>query len=327
MEQISQVGRSYERLFNKSLESAIKSEFSGNSENALVYLLCDPIEIYCRKLQSATVGQLGTDESLVCRIIGGNEKHVVREIAARYFKKYDRSLIKDLEKELSGLFSLAVITYIDSHDSSFDILPASLKDVPSNAPPPAPVKEVVVIKESAPPPRAFSPQKQQAPVYMESKPTYSEVATLTTNTMQLSEPKSTPEKQSGYPVSPQGIPEVMRGWAVKEGHFFRNWKRRYFVLISTKTATILRYYEEESDTPPYGQTEKGEINIRNYSVSLIDGDTVYIKGKNEDDKDMKLKIDESHAHERTKWMEAFRAHIDYRSNEDSVQRAKQLGQM
>jgi hypothetical protein len=324
VEQITQVGNSYERLYGNSLEKAIKSEFSGNSETALVYLLCDPIDIYCRKIQNATIGQMGTDESLVCRVIAGNERSVVREIAARYFQKYDRTLVGDLQKELSGLFSLAVVTYIEANNSSFEVPTEkdAQKEVPMNLPPPpqAPVKEVKAATMAPPPP---PPQVENKPVYMESKPTYSEVATLTTTNKAPVEPQKQNDK---YPVGSDGIPEMMRGWATKEGHFIRNWKRRHFVLISNKTATIIRYYEEETNDPPfYGQNEKGEINIRNYNVSLIDGDTVYLKGKYEEDKDLKMKIDSPA--ERSKWMEALRAHIDYRTAQDNGQRAKQLGDL
>jgi hypothetical protein len=48
-----------------------------------------------------------------------------------------------------------------------------------------------------------------------------------------------------------------KGWLSKEGHFIKNWKKRYFVL----NQGYLRYYERAIDEPPYGVSLKGEVKL------------------------------------------------------------------
>ena len=130
VEQLKEVARAYETQFDSSLEKAIASEFSGDIKEVLQMLLLSPVEIYCRKLKLATVGQLGTDEDCVCRIIGGNEKETVFHIADKYFSKYNRSLVEDLKGELSGDFRSAVLTYICTSHPSGGMEALNLADPP-----------------------------------------------------------------------------------------------------------------------------------------------------------------------------------------------------
>ena len=91
-DQLQEVARAYDRLFNSSLIKAVESEFSGDIELALTSLLCDPIHLYCKKLKEATKG-MGTDEDTINRIIGGSGKRLlVKQIAKQYFEKYDKDL-------------------------------------------------------------------------------------------------------------------------------------------------------------------------------------------------------------------------------------------
>lgn len=76
----------------------------------------DPIDNYCRALKENTVDKLGTDETTVCRILGGNEKDVLQLISRRYQQIFDRNLVADIEAELSGDFADAVVQYISSTD-------------------------------------------------------------------------------------------------------------------------------------------------------------------------------------------------------------------
>lgn len=58
-------------------------------------------------------------------------------------------------------------------------------------------------------------------------------------------------------------PTLRKGWLSKQSRqissFFKNWKRRYFVLDKG----VLRYYENPSptNTPPYGEKEKVNIYL------------------------------------------------------------------
>ena len=116
LEQMKEVSAAYEEKYNTSLVSAVNSEFSGHLKNALLGLLTDPFDTFCRSLKAAGTGFFGTDEELINRVIGGNDKRTVKKIAARYFEKYDKDLAHEMSKELSGAFKKAVTSYITHAD-------------------------------------------------------------------------------------------------------------------------------------------------------------------------------------------------------------------
>jgi hypothetical protein len=300
--QMQEVARAYEINHGSSLERAVKSEFSGKIETALCLLLQDPIDSFCMLLQRACSG-IGTDEKVVSRLIGGNEKETVFEIAARYKQKYDKSLVDVLSSELSGDFRNAVVTYISTRDASDGVEAlnreaaelASLQAVA--APPTAPPKTAAPVQAplvASPPP---------APVAVSSAP-----------------------PPAAAPVStPTTPPEVIKGWGHKEGHLIRNWKRRFFVFTSAPSATVVVYYEFEEQNKPYGAGEKGSINLRGYTTSMLDDDTIYLKGKNESDKDLKIRIEDSV--ERVRMLNGINQHLEYRKYSDEMQRKAQISTM
>eukprot|EP00602_Paraphysomonas_sp_CaronLab_P003525 CAMPEP_0185025598 /NCGR_PEP_ID=MMETSP1103-20130426/8493_1 /TAXON_ID=36769 /ORGANISM="Paraphysomonas bandaiensis, Strain Caron Lab Isolate" /LENGTH=798 /DNA_ID=CAMNT_0027558835 /DNA_START=305 /DNA_END=2701 /DNA_ORIENTATION=- len=116
LEQIQQVMVTYDAMYGCSLAQAVQSEFSGNLEVALSALLCNPTDTYCRRLKDALNGTLGVDKKTVNRIIGGNDKKVVKNIAARYFEKYDVDLLTILSDNLSGDYKHAVVSYVKRPD-------------------------------------------------------------------------------------------------------------------------------------------------------------------------------------------------------------------
>jgi hypothetical protein len=116
LEQMKEVSAAYENAYGTSLVAAVESEFSGNLKNALLGLLTDPLDTFCRSLKSAGSGMFGTDEELINRVIGGNDKRTVKKIAARYFEKYDLDLAQEMAKELSGGYKKAVTAYISHAD-------------------------------------------------------------------------------------------------------------------------------------------------------------------------------------------------------------------
>jgi hypothetical protein len=113
--EIREIGSAYERKHSTSLEAAIKSEFSGDLEMALVALINDPIDFFCRRLKEAAKG-LGTDEATINRILGGNDKPTVHAIAGRYMQKYNKRLVDMLESELSGDYKSAVVHWVSTGD-------------------------------------------------------------------------------------------------------------------------------------------------------------------------------------------------------------------
>lgn len=113
--QMKEIATIYDTKFNASLESTVSSEFSGMIAVALLALLSDPVDTFCRDLKGAMSG-IGTDEAKINRIIGGQDKATAAEIASRWTTKYDSDLCKELEKEISGDYLTAVQTYLTASD-------------------------------------------------------------------------------------------------------------------------------------------------------------------------------------------------------------------
>ena len=105
----------YDASYHNSLEKAIKSEFSGEIERALVGLLYAPEDFYCRLLKDATDG-FGCNEATVSRILGAHDKGAVHKIAERYFQKYDQKLVDVLSSELYYDYRHACMTYVQTSD-------------------------------------------------------------------------------------------------------------------------------------------------------------------------------------------------------------------
>jgi hypothetical protein len=116
LEQMQEVSASYEEQYECSLVAAVTAEFSGHLQNALLGLLTDPLDTFCRSLKAAGSGTFGTDEELINRVIGGNDKRTAKKIAARYFEKYDKDLATELAGELSGGYKKAITAYLTHPD-------------------------------------------------------------------------------------------------------------------------------------------------------------------------------------------------------------------
>jgi len=115
LQEVKQIAAAYEKRHNKSLEKAIQDNFSSHLETAMVALLHDPIDFYARRLKEAMKG-MGTDEGVINRILGGNDKRTVHEIAERFFQKYNTPLHKELSSELSGDYGRAVVAWVRTSD-------------------------------------------------------------------------------------------------------------------------------------------------------------------------------------------------------------------
>jgi hypothetical protein len=96
------------------------------------------------------------------------------------------------------------------------------------------------------------------------------------------------------------------------------------VVKSTASATTLVYYETNIEKEPYGRNEKGTINIRGYTISETSEMELYLKGKNEGDKDLKFKLENV---SNVECMAAINDHIDYRRQTDEKNRQAQIKDM
>eukprot|EP00299_Pterocystis_sp_00344_P019565 c9690_g1_i2.p1 GENE.c9690_g1_i2~~c9690_g1_i2.p1 ORF type:complete len:416 (-),score=133.75 c9690_g1_i2:106-1353(-) len=111
--QCQAIRKAYEAKFQASLDSAIRTEFSGDLEQALLALLLTPVEYACVRLRRATTG-FGVNESTVARMLGGNDKAFLKEVADTFFAKYDTRLIDVLLKKLSGEFKRAAVAWVNN---------------------------------------------------------------------------------------------------------------------------------------------------------------------------------------------------------------------
>jgi annexin A7/11 len=112
---VMKVAELYERKFGKSLAGAIKSEFSGELENALVTLVTPLGEYFAEKLHSAMAGA-GTDEAALIRILIINRERCLREMVANYPRMYGKSLKAAVESEVSGNFRRVLVSVITNFD-------------------------------------------------------------------------------------------------------------------------------------------------------------------------------------------------------------------
>lgn len=114
-QQIQLIRKYYERNHGMSLEKAIKKECSGCFETMLLAMIMDPVAYYALQLKTAFKG-LGSDKSVIARVLGGNDKPAVEEIAECYRTNYGESLMAALKSETSGKFRRAVLTWVCSSD-------------------------------------------------------------------------------------------------------------------------------------------------------------------------------------------------------------------
>ena len=117
-------------------------------------------------------------------------------------------------------------------------------------------------------------------------------------------------------------PQLLTGWLQKQGHFVRNWKKRFFVLEMGR----LQYFEKKSpkEGPPYGVNSKGCILMTHIELQEPDVDEANSEDANkiylmdtESGKD--LLVAASDYKECQIWKETLQAHIRFaRFNPDLV---------
>lgn len=101
----------YEKTFNRDLIKDLKSELSGNFEDAVLALFVPPIEYDVDQLYQAMKG-LGTNEDTLIEIIASRDEHRLNQIKARYKEKYNISLEDAIEDETSGSFKKLLIALL-----------------------------------------------------------------------------------------------------------------------------------------------------------------------------------------------------------------------
>ena len=100
---------SFKRQFNRDLIKDLKSELSGNMENATIALFQDPITYDCFSLNKAMKG-LGTNEDTLIEILCTRSNREINEIKQKYARLYSKSLDQELSSELSGDLKKVMLT-------------------------------------------------------------------------------------------------------------------------------------------------------------------------------------------------------------------------
>ena len=125
------VRSAYEKKHNKSLESLIEREMSGNLKKCMLALLLPPADYYAKRLKEAFKG-LGTSDRVVCRVLGGHDKADVLAIAKRYHEKYGKHLKDSLKSECSGNYKRVAMAWVSLPDALAD--PDAPIEIPEDTP-------------------------------------------------------------------------------------------------------------------------------------------------------------------------------------------------
>ena len=102
-EQRQYISQEYFRQFKKSLYDDLKSELSGNFEDAVIALFYTPEDYDCYQLRKAMKG-LGTNEDTLIEILATRSNERINRIKQRYNEMYNRNLVADIESDTSGFF-------------------------------------------------------------------------------------------------------------------------------------------------------------------------------------------------------------------------------
>ena len=112
-------------------------------------------------------------------------------------------------------------------------------------------------------------------------------------------------------------PPIRRGWLKKLSRtgVMKNWRSRYVVL----DGGLLTYFEKKMtrEIPPYGEVRKGDIFLKEASVSDIRKDAqnrIYITCCNEAD----ILFEAELVDDARDWVRCIRSHIDYANRSNSI---------
>lgn len=138
--QVRLIREAYKEKHGKEITEAIKENFDGDMERALLARVHDKLTYYATVLNGAFAGW-GTDEKATSRVLGRNTKVDVRRIGERYEELFGGSLRQAIKGETSGNYQKALLTYIFAEG------PPSDGDAPQGeAPPPEQQLEMVTIE-------------------------------------------------------------------------------------------------------------------------------------------------------------------------------------
>lgn len=99
----------YKTLFGKELVDDLKSELSGNFEDAVLAMMTPTIPFLAKELRKAMKGA-GTDETALIEILCPRTNEEIAAIKAAYNKEFGRNLEKDVVSDTSGHFRRLLVS-------------------------------------------------------------------------------------------------------------------------------------------------------------------------------------------------------------------------
>ena len=106
----------YKTAYGRDIIEDLKSELSGNFEDAVLALFYEPVDYDCHQLRKAMKG-IGTDEDSLIEIIATRPNWMINAIKKRYTELFERDLVKDVESETSGSFRRLLISLLQGNRS------------------------------------------------------------------------------------------------------------------------------------------------------------------------------------------------------------------
>jgi len=87
--------------------------------------------------------------------------------------------------------------------------------------------------------------------------------------------QSTQKPPDAMWTADMGKPQMKTGWAWKQGHMYKSWKKRYFVLYEG----TLKYYAKYDEATGKAKNEKDSLFLKNYVFGVLPdmGNKIYIK--------------------------------------------------
>ncbi|XP_035229854.1 annexin A7-like, partial [Stegodyphus dumicola] len=101
----------YEKIAGHTLTAAIRSEFTGDSENTLlsiVYCIKNRNRYFAKQLKECLKG-LGTDDSALVRILVSRSEIDLEDIKEAYIQMYQKDLAVDVAEDTSGDYRKALL--------------------------------------------------------------------------------------------------------------------------------------------------------------------------------------------------------------------------
>lgn len=115
-EQRQKIKLFYKSSYGRDLIDDLKSELSGDFEDAVIALFDEPIVYDCKVLYKAMKGA-GTDEDTLIEIISSRPSSVLKQIKEKYQVLYKKDLEKEVSSEVSGDFKRLLISLLQCNRS------------------------------------------------------------------------------------------------------------------------------------------------------------------------------------------------------------------